>query len=244
MKKIIAANWKMNLSVRQSLRLARSLAAAIKKEGLVRKADILVFPDFLSLPEIASLLGKVDVKLGAQDCAASGYGPHTGQTAATSLKVAGARYVICGHSERRALGEDDAVVRAKAIQAISAGLVPVICLGEPAGVREKGKQLSYVRAQLLKLLAGGLAGKFILAYEPIWAIGTGKSPNPTEVSSMHQMIYEEAERLSGRPPRVIYGGSVDASKAKSFLSQPHIDGLLIGGASLKVASFLAICRQA
>lgn len=242
MKKYIAANWKMNLTPKASVRLATAIAKAMR--GKRYRAEVVIFPDALSLAAVKEALGKSGIFLGGQDCSVFPYGAHTGEIAAASLKALGARDVILGHSERREVGETDNLVKAKATEAMRVGLRPIICVGESAADRKDGRAMPFVRAQLRAVLPVKPVRDITIAYEPIWAIGSGRTPSVAEISAMHSMIRQEAARLTGKTIKVIYGGSVDAKSAASFLREPEIDGLLVGGASLRATSFLAICNQA
>jgi triosephosphate isomerase len=239
MKTIIIGNWKMNLDDKESLKLARGLS----KGKISGSVQVVVCPGFLSLSKVSDILKKSRIKLGAQDCSLYDPGAHTGETAASHIKNSGAAYVILGHSERRASGETDAVIGAKAAEAISAGLVPVICVGESES-ENKAKRTKSVLKRQLSALSGLAAKQIIVAYEPVWAIGSGRTPMPEEIASIHEYIKETVRDLTGMEVAVIYGGSVSESNAASFLSKPGVSGLLVGGASLKAKSFLDICRQA
>jgi triosephosphate isomerase len=190
-----------------------------------------------------ALLGS-GVAVGAQDCHAADQGAHTGDISAPMLRDAGATFVIVGHSERRAdHGESDAVVRGKAEAAARAGLAPIVCVGETGPERDAGQAQDVVGRQLAASLPDGFTG--IVAYEPVWAIGTGKTPTAADVASMHAFIrgtLEERFGNRGAALRILYGGSVKPANAAELLSVPNVDGALVGGASLKADDFLAICR--
>jgi triosephosphate isomerase len=238
MKKFIVGNWKMNLGFNDSVKLARAFA----KGGIPLSSKVVVCPGFLSLAAVADILKKGPIKLGAQDCSVYLPSAHTGDTAASHIKSLGATYVILGHSERRATGESDALVGAKAAVAVSAGLTPIICIGESEAENQAKRTRAVIKRQL-SALAGLEIKNIIIAYEPIWAIGSGKTPSPAEISVIHSYIKSIAYDLTGKQVAVIYGGSVNESNAGSFLAEKEISGLLVGGASLKATSFLSICRQ-
>lgn len=231
----------MNLGIKESVRLAKSVAVGIKKGKI--GGEVAIFPDFISLSLVAKELKQSNISFGAQDCALSDHGAHTGEVAAESIKELGSKYVIVGHSERRAAGETDIEVKQKAEMAVASKLCPIICVGEPKYVRDAGKAISYVTKQLKSAISSKLGNNFVIAYEPIWAIGTGVSPDPETIVAMHKKIKETVLKLTGKRIRVIYGGSVSEKNAASFVGQKDIDGLLIGGASLKAKSFISICVQ-
>ncbi len=235
---LIAGNWKMNGTLAEAIDLARSVAAT-PPAGV----DLLVCPPFVHLVPVAGTLLKSEVALGAQDCHAAGKGAHTGDVSAPMLADLGARYVILGHSERRAdHGETDATVRAKAEAALAARLVPVVCVGESEAERLSGQAESVVAAQLAGSLPEGFAAAGgVVAYEPVWAIGTGRTPTEEDIAAMHARIRAELG-AAGAKLRILYGGSMKPSNAAAILALPHVDGGLIGGASLKAEDFLAIAK--
>ncbi|MCC7166215.1 MAG: triose-phosphate isomerase [Rhodospirillales bacterium] len=241
-RKLIAGNWKMNGKRADGLALARAVMAEAK--GVAGKADLLVCPPFTLVSELGNALAGSGVALGAQDCHAKVSGAHTGDVAAAMLADLGCRYVIVGHSERRTdHGETDAQVNAKAKAALAAGLIPIICIGETEGERDAGKTLAVVRSQLKgSIPEGATAANTVIAYEPVWAIGTGRTPTTQEVAEVHALIRKE----SGLGPdlRILYGGSMKPSNAQELLALADVDGGLIGGASLKAEDFLAIARAA
>ncbi len=201
------------------------------------------------LGEVAAALRGSNVVWGAQDCSAHRVGAYTGEVSAPMLIEFGCSHVIVGHSERRALHiETDAVVAAKAEQALAAGLVPIVCVGETLDERERGETAQIVERQLRAVveLLGTAAASIVVAYEPVWAIGTGKTASPEEAQAVHahlrSILYTTTQSASSL--RILYGGSVKADNAAQLFAQPDIDGGLIGGASLKAADFVAICRAA
>ena len=242
MRQMIAGNWKMNGLTGDSVALAKAVAEG--EVGL--DCDVLVCPPFLQVVGVASVLAGSSVAVGGQDCHVAEKGAHTGDVSAAMLRDAGASFVIVGHSERRQNhGETDALVRAKAEAAASAGLTPIVCVGETEEQRVSGQELSVVGAQLAGSLPQGFAG--LVAYEPVWAIGTGRTPTTENVAAMHGFIRAELVRAfgpAGAAMRILYGGSVKGSNAAELLGVPDVGGALVGGASLNAADFLAIAKAA
>jgi triosephosphate isomerase len=243
---LIAGNWKMH----GSLDSARALAAALRAgAATVPQADLLVCPPFPLLPAVAAALAGSAVALGAQDCHAAAAGAHTGDVAAAMLREVGATHVILGHSERRAAhAEDDAAVRAKAAAAQAAGLVPIVCVGESEAERLGGGAEAIVARQLEHSLPEGFAAAGgVVAYEPVWAIGTGRTPGAAEIVAMHARLRAALRArcgAAGAGLRLLYGGSVKPGNAAAILALPDVDGALVGGASLVAADFLAIAAAA
>jgi triosephosphate isomerase (TIM) len=236
---LIAGNWKMHGSLAE----AASLAGAVR-EGAAKApgAELLVCPPFPYVHLVASEGG---LAVGAQDCHAAAKGAHTGDVSAPMLKDIGANYVILGHSERRAdHGETDAAVRAKAEAALAAGLTPIVCVGESESQRLAGEAETVVTGQLDGSLPDGFAtAGGVVAYEPVWAIGTGRTPTEPDIAAIHAAIRSNLVARfgeSGGRLRILYGGSVKPGNAKAILALPHVDGALVGGASLVAADFLAI----
>jgi triosephosphate isomerase len=246
LRKLVAGNWKMNGLKADGLALARALVARAAA-GDPPDCALAVFPPATLLISVGETLRGSGIALGAQDCHAEAKGAHTGDVAAPMLKDAGCSYVIVGHSERRtAHGETDATVRAKAVAARAAGLVPVLCVGESLAQRERGEALELVAAQLAGSLPEGLAAEeIVVAYEPVWAIGTGRTPTAEDVAAMHAHLRRriEAAVKGGAGVPILYGGSVKASNARELLSVPSVDGALVGGASLNAAEFWAIAQS-
>ncbi len=243
---LIAGNWKMHGTVREAAALAGAVA-----EGAAAgpEVELLVCPPFPHLAAVAAALAGRAVGLGAQDCHAAGKGAHTGDVAAPMLKDVGAGFVILGHSERRAdHGETDAVVRAKAEAALAAGLTPIVCVGESEAERLAGRAEAVVTAQLAGSLPDGFAqAGGVVAYEPVWAIGTGRTPTEAEIAAVHATIRDRLEvrfGAAGAGLRILYGGSMKPANAAGILALPNVDGGLVGGASLVAADFLAIAGAA
>jgi triosephosphate isomerase len=240
---LVAGNWKMN-GLNAGLSELEAICSGYSA-GLKAKADFLICPPATLVAASAAVVAGKAVFIGGQDCHAKASGAHTGDVSAEMLKDAGASFVIVGHSERRAdHGESDAVVRAKAEAAWRAGLIAIVCVGERKEQRDAGDAIKVVREQLAGSIPdGATAARLIVAYEPVWAIGTGLTPTKTDVAGMHKAIRETlAARFSreGQNTRVLYGGSVKPENAGDLIVQPDVDGALIGGASLKAKDFLGI----
>ncbi|MGL5447023.1 MAG: triose-phosphate isomerase [Rhabdaerophilum sp.] len=247
-KPLIAGNWKMN-GLRADLSEIQAMAKGATP-SLRAKADLLVCaPATLLFTASAVVIGS-GISTGAQDCHAKTSGAHTGDLSAAMLFDAGARAVIVGHSERRTdHAEKDADVKAKAEAVIGQGMLAIICVGETRSEREAGKALAVVRRQLKgSVPAGGLASDIVIAYEPVWAIGTGLTPTNADIAEMHADIRKSLKSILAKGEaekcRVLYGGSVKPSNAAEILSLEDVDGALIGGASLKAVDFLAIAGAA
>ena len=241
MRQLIAGNWKMNGLLGEATALARAVAAA--SGGIA--AELLVCPPATVLHEVAAALAGTPVAVGGQDCHPLASGAHTGDISAAMLRDAGAAWVILGHSERRAdHGESDALVRLKAEAAVRAGLTAIICIGETREQRDAGKALDICRGQLeLSLPDRGRAVDLVVAYEPIWAIGTGLTPTVQDVVQIHQFIrgfLTSRWNQEGALMRILYGGSVKPSNARELMAAADVNGALVGGASLKASDFLAI----
>jgi triosephosphate isomerase len=241
---LIAGNWKMHGLAAEAQALARAVAAGAA--GL--KAEVLICPPATLIAPLTQVCAGV-VALGGQDCHEAAKGAHTGDIAAAMLKDAGAAYVILGHSERRmAYRETSHRVRAKAEAALAAGLIPVVCVGEPEDDRLLGRAEEVVAEQMAESLPEGFgAAGGVVAYEPVWAIGTGRTPTEADISAMHAMMRAKlAETFPGKGAglRLLYGGSVKPGNAVAILALPHVDGALVGGASLVAEDFLAIARAA
>ena len=235
---LVAGNWKMNGLAASAGELAKIVSGSAALAG---KAELIVCPPATLIAGFAAAVRGSPVMIGAQDCHAEVSGPHTGDISAEMLKDAGARAVIIGHSERRVdHHETDAQVRAKALAAQRAGLAAIVCVGEQRAEREAGKARDVVGRQLDGSLPNA-AKDLVIAYEPVWAIGTGLTPTPADVAGMHAFIRQRlAARFSGADVRILYGGSVKPENAKELLTAPNVEGALVGGASLKAADFLGI----
>jgi triosephosphate isomerase (TIM) len=237
----VAGNWKMN-GLRSS---AAEIIRVVQGAGALTAVDLMVCPPATLLGLFAAIVEGSAVRLGAQDCHTESHGAFTGDISAEMLKDAGASAVIVGHSERRTYHkETDADVRAKALAARRAGLCAIVCVGETRAERENGHALAVVRTQLEGSIPdGATAGNLVVAYEPVWAIGSGLTPTPADVAEMHGSI-RRLLRLrfadEGAGIRILYGGSVKPSNAKELLGVADVDGALVGGASLKADEFLAI----
>lgn len=240
MKKLFIANWKMQLDNRESLNLAKGFSRKFKKNS----DEVVICPDFSSLHQVGHGIKGSAVKLGAQDVAAYEKGAYTGEVSAKSLKQIGAKYVIIGHSERRHyLKEDSSMLKAKIEQAMSSGVTPVFCIGENLKERKAKKTHQVLRKQLEEVLLGlNITNdkSLVIAYEPVWAIGSGQAIVPAEAESAHVFIKGVLAEIIGQIPRVVYGGSVNSKNAGDFLEWPNIDGLLVGGASLNLDEFSKI----
>ncbi|MEM9350903.1 MAG: triose-phosphate isomerase [Pseudomonadota bacterium] len=236
MRKLAAGNWKMN-GMTASIAEARGISIANPSPSV----DILLCPPATLLSRMAEALANSSIALGAQDCHASTSGAHTGDIAAPMLAEAGASAIIVGHSERRTdHAETDAMVKAKAEAALGSGLGAIVCIGETLEEREAGKTLDIVQGQLGGSLPEGATGSnTVIAYEPVWAIGTGKVATPAQIAEVHSELRSELRKLmSGADDvRILYGGSVKASNAAEVFGIPDVDGALVGGASLQADDF-------
>jgi triosephosphate isomerase (TIM) len=246
-RKLVAGNWKMNGSLKGNSELLQAIKAGA--EGL--QAQIAVCVPSIFIPQVAGLLADSPIAWGGQNLSQHAAGAYTGEISAAMLNEFQCRYVIVGHSERRSLyGESDEQVAQKYRAARTAGLTPILCIGETLAEREAGVTESVVSRQLdavidLEGVAALQAG--VIAYEPVWAIGTGKTASPEQAQAVHAAIRHKLAALDGTTAaavQILYGGSMNASNAAELLAQPDIDGGLIGGAALKAADFLTICRAA
>ena len=245
-RKLVAGNWKMNTTRASAAELVREIV-----DAKVTGADVAVFPPFVYLAELLSANPGVSIAFGAQDVSEHAQGAYTGEVAAAMLRDIGATHVLVGHSERRQYhGESNACVASKFGQARAAGLVPLLCVGETLEQREAGTTQSVIAAQLDAVIErsgiGALAGA-IVAYEPVWAIGTGRTATPQQAQAVHAFIRGKLAMLDATIAsslRILYGGSCKAGNAGELFAQADVDGGLIGGASLVAAEFLAICAAA
>jgi triosephosphate isomerase len=245
---LVAGNWKLNGSLDANARLLAGIVAGLPPAPA---AEIVVCPAYVHLPDAVARLAGTPVTVGAQDVAEQAGGAYTGEVSGAMLRELGCRYVIVGHSERRALfGDTDATVGRKAAAAAAAGLVPIVCVGETLAEREAGQTLAVVERQLAAVLAGAgpaLMAGGVMAYEPVWAIGTGRTASPDQADEVHRAIrgfLARHDATMGGHVRILYGGSVKAANAAELFARPDIDGGLIGGASLDPSEFLAICAAA
>ncbi len=245
---LVAGNWKMHGSRDMAARLASETAAGLSEDF---PAEVVLLPPFVLLQTVAESLKGSRLGLGAQNVCDADEGAYTGEVSAAMLAEAGCRYALVGHSERRALyGETDQLVARRAAAALRGGLSPVVCLGETLEQRERELTAEVVLSQLDAVIAEvGMIGlaRCVLAYEPVWAIGTGRSASPEQAQEVHGLLREHVRRLDDGVAdtlRMLYGGSVKPDSAGALFAMPDIDGGLIGGASLKSDDFLAICRAA
>ena len=242
MRQLIAGNWKMHGLAADALALAQGVAAGSQGLG----CDVLVCPPSVHVAAVAQAVAGSPVAAGGQDCHAEKQGAHTGDVSAPMLRDIGATWVILGHSERRQNhAETDALVRAKTLAAVAAGLTPIVCVGETEDQRTSGRETEVVGGQLTGSLPESFAG--VVAYEPVWAIGTGKTATEDDVAAMHGFIRQQLVRqfgAAGNGILILYGGSVRPANAASLLAVPNVGGALVGGASLKADDFLAIARAA
>ena len=248
--RVIAGNWKMNNDLKESEKLIVELKNLLQNEKL--NCDVIVCPPFTSLSEVSKLLKGSVIKLGAQNMHFEENGAFTGEVSASMLKSVGCEYVILGHSERRHIfGETDEMINKKIKKALAAGLKPIFCVGELLEERENGTTNDVVKRQILKGLDGISAEEMkniIVAYEPVWAIGTGKTATPAQAQEVHEFLRDLIEidySLEVANDLVIqYGGSVKPDNARELISQKDIDGALVGGACLKAESFMGIIKGA
>jgi triosephosphate isomerase len=243
-RKLVVGNWKMHGS-----RVANAELLGAILDARPYGADVAVCVPFPYLSEIAVTLAGSDLRWGAQDVSAHDQGAYTGEVSAAMLHDFGCRYAIVGHSERRAYhAEGDALVADKAKAALARGVTPIVCVGETLEQREAGQTEAVVKRQLSTVIhaLAHCASEMVVAYEPVWAIGTGRTATPDQAQAVHALL--RAQLLAATPHagvmKILYGGSVKADNAAALFAQPDIDGGLIGGASLKAADFIAICRAA
>lgn len=245
-KKIVAGNWKMNLNLQEGVALAKELNDALKAEK--PNCDVIICTPFIHLASIANFLDQNVVALGAENCADKEKGAYTGEVSAEMVKSTGASYVILGHSERRAYYHETAeILKEKVNLALANGLKVIFCVGEILEEREANRQNDVVKAQLEGSLYDLTPEQFanvVLAYEPVWAIGTGKTATAEQAEEMHAFIRatiaEKFGKTAAEETSILYGGSCKASNAKELFAKPNVDGGLIGGAALKADSFTGI----
>lgn len=250
-KKLIAGNWKMNNDLNSSIELAQSISSGIKKDFL-NNTDILICPTFISISKVYDAVKDSGVLVGAQNMYFKDDGAFTGEISAEMLISAGCKFVILGHSERRQFfHETDHIINLKVKKAIISGIKPILCVGETLEQREEGVHEKIVDEQItfcLKEVSKEDISNVVIAYEPVWAIGTGKTASPEQANQMHKKIRESIANIYGEDVaqniRILYGGSVNDKNASELFSQSDIDGGLIGGASLKPGQFLTIVENA
>jgi triosephosphate isomerase len=243
-RKLVAGNWKMHGNHQANAELLSGIAGA-RPFG----CDVAVCVPFPYLSETAVALAASEVRWGAQDCSAHEQGAYTGEVSVGMLAEFGCRYVIVGHSERRQYhGETDQLVADKAKAALARGITPIVCVGETLAQRDAGETELVVKRQLSAVIhtLGHCAGEMVVAYEPVWAIGTGKVATPEQAQAVHALLRAQLKAATAQADgmKILYGGSMKPDNAVSLLAQPDIDGGLIGGAALKAADFVAICRAA
>ncbi|SFZ82163.1 triosephosphate isomerase [Devosia enhydra] len=241
---LIAGNWKMN-GVTAALAEAEALATLVATHGVARGGEVALCPPATLLMAMRERLGRSGIATGGQDCHARASGAHTGDISAAMLKDAGARFVIVGHSERRAdHGETDEAVREKAAAAVATDLIPIVCVGETESQRLSGEAVRVVERQLDGSIPDGVPTEgIVIAYEPVWAIGTGLTPTLADIAEMHEAIRRRlVERFGegGHSVRILYGGSLKPGNAREILAVDNVDGGLVGGASLLAKDFFAI----
>ncbi len=247
-KPLIAGNWKMNKTISEAVSLVNTIKAGVHT---ISGVDILVCPPFTLLSSVNEVLDRSNIELGAQNMFYASEGAYTGEISPLMLKDVGCRYVILGHSERRSIfNETDEIVNKKVKTALSYNLISILCIGETLSEREEGKAKSVVRTQLqssLEGVDGGDITNVIIAYEPVWAIGTGKTATPEQAEEVHAFIRSELAEFYGKQAaesiRILYGGSVKPENVTDLMKQPNIDGGLIGGASLKAESFIQLVQK-
>lgn len=247
MKKLIAGNWKMNGSLAANEALVNALISGLGTDEPV--ADLALCVPAPYLAQLQQLLKGAKLALGAQDVSAHEQGAYTGEVSAAMLQDFGCRYAIVGHSERRQYhGETDALVATKAQRALAAGITPIVCVGETLAEWEADQTEAVVKRQLAAVIhtVAHCTSEIVVAYEPVWAIGTGKTASPDQAQHVHAVLRAQLAAATEHPERVriLYGGSMNASNAASLLTQADIDGGLIGGASLKAPDFLSIAAAA
>jgi triosephosphate isomerase len=243
-RKLVVGNWKMHGS-----RAANEPLLAAISQARPYDCDVAVCAPFPYLAEVAVAFASSELRWGAQDCSAHEQGAYTGEVSAAMLAEFGCRYVIVGHSERRQFHqESDQWVADKAKAALAKGVTPIVCVGESLAQRESGETDAVVKRQLSAVIhaLAHCAGEMVVAYEPVWAIGTGRTATPEQAQAVHALLRAQLHAATPHAAqmRILYGGSVKAENAVTLFAQPDIDGGLIGGASLKAADFIAICRAA
>ncbi|HOJ18698.1 MAG: triose-phosphate isomerase [Ignavibacteriales bacterium] len=245
-KKVIAGNWKMNMDLSESINLISGLKSALKEKKL--NCNVVICPPYISLDTARELVKESDIELGAQNMYFEDSGAYTGEISAEMLKSVGCKFVILGHSERRTIfGETDELINKKVHKAILSKLIPIFCFGETLEERESNRTFDVVKKQVVEGLKGVLHSQMesiILAYEPVWAIGTGKTATPDQAEEVHKFVRNLLEEMYNKETAdgvvIQYGGSVKPDNAYELLHMPNIDGALVGGACLKAESFVKI----
>lgn len=236
MKPLVIANWKMQLGEHESVRLAQAMCEELKG---IKNIEIVVAPSFPALSEVGKIIKKSSITLGAQDVSLETNGASTGDVSIGILKELGVQYVIVGHSERRKLhGETDEMVHEKCGVVLAHSMIPVVCVGEMLEDYEHGDGDSVVQGQIKKIIGKHMSEDIVIAYEPLWAIGTGISAKPEYAAKMHAVI----RTMVGKQSRIIYGGSIDSNNVAGFCEFPEVQGFLVGGSSLRAQSFGAIVK--
>lgn len=244
---IVIANWKMKLGVPESIDLAKEI-----KKGVPKKAEVIICPSFISLPGVAKILQGSKIKLGGQDCFWEEAGAFTGEVSASQLRESGCEFVILGHSERRKyFKETDEMIHKKIKMALASGLTPILCVGETFEQRQDGARDYILIQETTKALEGctiGLDQRVIIAYEPVWVIGSGQAVDPQEAEVAHQVIRQSLFDLFPASIvennfRIVYGGSVDAKNVANFINLENTSGVLVGGASLEAEEFISIIKN-
>jgi triosephosphate isomerase len=246
---LIVGNWKMHGTLGEARALATALRDGLKRPGRV---EVAVCPPFTALSAVGEILAGSPIALGAQNCHHAPSGPHTGEIAPPMLAELGCRFVLCGHSERRReLGETDEQIRLKVAAALTHKVTPILCVGETGEERRQGLTFTTVEGQLRAGLAGlepPALGRCVLAYEPVWAIGTGVNATPAQAAEVHGylrgLLSEISSKETAQSVRILYGGSVKAEAIDALLAEQEVDGGLVGGASLTAPTFIAIVRKA
>ncbi len=244
---VLAANWKMHKNVAEAVAFVQSLQ---NETGPCTDREVVIAPPFTALSSVAGALNLEGYRLSAQNCHWEAKGAFTGEIAPAMLKDAGCHYVIVGHSERRHIfGETDEMIRKKATAVFENGMTPIVCIGEVLDEREAGRTFDVIGGQVREALQGlepARAQRVVLAYEPVWAIGTGRTASPEQAQEVHIFVRQQLETLFNKDIankiRILYGGSVKPDNVDSLMAQPDLDGMLVGGASLEVASFKRIIQ--
>ncbi|HET8710576.1 MAG TPA: triose-phosphate isomerase [Spongiibacteraceae bacterium] len=244
-RKLVVGNWKMHGDHAANAKL---LCDLIPMLPVASRVEVVVCPPFVYLSAVREQLANSRIKLGAQNVCSEPEGAYTGEVSAPMLRDCGCGFVIVGHSERRQLfGESDGLVATKAALALQQGLTPIVCVGESLAEREAGKTLAVIARQLVAVqekLSGEDLRRIVVAYEPIWAIGTGRTATPEQAQEVHAFIRQQLREQQADAVPILYGGSVKADNAQALFAQVDIDGGLVGGASLKAEEFAAICKAA